>query len=179
MIEYSLFIPEITHCDVSLRFSASKRLVSVLLSHSKTHPKRAELPKPCADTTASQPEDSPARHGDLHFGGRDAPTDRVEVTDRRRGLHLVHNVSLHACSSSPSRVSPSGPGEPTMKSRSAEGRRTGADTVQTNLLSAVHWTGNSMESLMGGYSTEAIDLTKVGSHARTHQRQLHCFPCSE
>lgn len=43
------------------------------------------------------PPSSPAGHCDLHFGGRDASTHGVEVTDRRRGLHLVHYVPLHAC----------------------------------------------------------------------------------
>lgn len=71
---------------------------SVLSSHSKTYPKRAELPKPWRrHSSISTGVDLPAGYGDLHFGGRDAPTDRIEVTDRRRGLHLVHNVSLHAC----------------------------------------------------------------------------------
>lgn len=79
--------------------------------------------------------DSPAGHGDLHFGGRDAPTVGIEVTDRRRGLHFVHDVSLHVCrkrASSLSPVSPSERGEPTTENRSAAGERAGADTVRTN-----------------------------------------------
>lgn len=66
-----------------------------LLSNSKdasetrrSHPKK---PRPISAAT-----DPPARHRDLHFGGRDAPADGVEVTDGRRRLHLVHVVSLHA-----------------------------------------------------------------------------------
>lgn len=81
--------------------------------------------------------------------------------------------------SSPSRVSPSELGESAVERRRAAEERAGADTVQTNPLSAVHWTGNSMESLMGGCSSEAIDLTKVRSHARTHKCQLRCLPGTE
>lgn len=126
---------------------------------------------------------SPARHGDFHFGRRDTPTDRVEVTDRCRGLNFVHNVSLHVYGRP--EPAPRAAWVPLSResrrwmeeeSRSAAGERAAANTVQTNLLSAVHWTGNSMESLMGGCSSGGIDLTKVGSHARTHQRQLRCFP---
>lgn len=116
--------------------------------------------------------DSPAGHGDLHFGGGDAATDGVEITDGRRGLYFLYNVSFHVgrrCgANTPTRVSASEPARPKEERRSAAHRRAG--TVQANLLSAVHWTDNSMESLWpAGCSAEQTDLTNVSSTAGAHQ----------
>lgn len=124
--------------------------------------------------------DSPAGHGYLHFGGRDASADGVEVADRCRGLHFVHNVSLHACW----RPAPLAAWAPlNLESRGwragarRTGKRAGANTVHTNLQSAVRRTGNSMESLIGGCSGEAINLAEGGGgHVPgTPQRQTPRF----
>lgn len=111
--------------------------------------------------------DSPAGHGYLHFGGRDASADGVEVADRCRGLHFVHNVSLHACwRPGPAPLAAWAPLNLESRGWRAGARRTGErageNTVHTNLQSAVRRTGNSMESLIGGCSGEAINLAEGG-----------------
>lgn len=135
--------------------------------------RRAELPKAWRRRgSISTPMDSPAGHGYLHFGGRDASADGVEVADRCRGLHFVHNVSLHACGRpGPAPLAAWAPLNLESRGWRAGARRTGeragANTVHTNLQSAVRRTGNSMESLIGGCSGEAINLAEGGgSHAR-------------
>lgn len=111
--------------------------------------------------------DSPAGHGYLHFGGRNASADGVEVADRCRGLHFVHNVSLHACwRPGPAPLAAWAPLNLESRGWRAGARRTGErageNTVHTNLQSAVRRTGNSMESLIGGCSGEAINLAEGG-----------------
>lgn len=66
-------------------------------------------------------------------------------------------------------------GEPERGGRASE--RAGANTVHTNLQSAVRRTGNSMESLIGGCSGEAIHLAEGGGgHVPgTPQRQTPRF----
>lgn len=87
--------------------------------------------------------------------------------------------------SSPSCVSPCRPGESTAGIRSAAVER--ADRVQAHHLSAVHWTDNSMGSLMvgcggGGYCLGYRGITCQDASAPTapfSRQRLHSFATAE
>lgn len=114
---------------------------------------------------------SPAGHGDLHFGGGDAPTHGVEVTDCGRGLHLVHNVPLHARGRARPAPPPK-PGEPKVENRSAAGR--GGRGPDKPPVDGLRWSTSSMESWM--LEVAAAAGSEVGSHAETHHGHLSCSP---